>query len=593
MENSAEPDSARKIKAFWTRTDHRNTEQVKRRQRSIQTNLIRIDKNSLTGIFGGTRGETYHTTLTSCGCYDFTKRRRPCKHMYRLAEELNQTVIQPTEVLSSSKEKVADVPSPLGKAALSPSRSLTFDSNIQSTIAGSIFDLEPKDSKIEPIASGASVVKNSPRTPEATNARPAVQADEVKSLHKVEDRGKRKSFAGSTLTFLKSVCATILFVTLAIGGCLADSKKSSPGCHSGNRSSSGRQASRTPTRGATSPRPQYVDTRIESPKPTPRFNVPENSIAAGITPLQPIPEKSYLKQKEQIPSKTTSDKVALKPMPHSIASLDLTTALKNKEVDAAIFFPKAGLKKPMTSPPDKYATFSSAGIYPATKQPVEAAVASESTNVAARAWSGQCVGILDGDTISVMRDGKAVKVRLYGIDSPERKQDFGQKARDFIGEHAFRKNVTVIPVDMDRYGRIVAQITIDQDEAEYTEIAHVEVNGVNLSRALVTSGFAWVYDQYCSTPECDEWRALQNRAKQEKRGLWSRSDAIAPWEWRRRQRRETYGAQAAARYHGNVYSLIFHRPSCMHFNCQSCIKIFDERNKAIQAGYRPCDICRP
>lgn len=457
-------------------------EQQERRERSVFTNPISIDKDKGIGRFRGSCGETYRVTLTSCDCCDFRKRRLTCKHIYRLKDELGYPHIPIDATI-----RPIDIPHPV-QEVVQPSGA------------------EPK------------------------------QCEELKNIHQnngAEERGKKPSFVSSALTFLKKVCASIIIVTLIVVYCLPDSKSSSPGDSPGKRLSSGVRSSGSVARINDSSSPRNTDVRIETTKPAPESDAPTKNIAAD-TPSPP-----------QIP--------------------------------------------------DKYELFAISGPSYASRLPAEPSMRSEVANATTGAWTGECVGISDGDTISVMRDGKPVKVRLYGIDSPERGQDFGERAREFVGRLAFRKNVTVIPVDMDRYGRIVAQISIDSDEDEDIEIAHVEVNGVNLSRSLVESGFAWVYDQHCTAPECNDWRALQDQARLEKRGLWSHLDAISPWEWRRRQKRESYGMQATeqVQYHGNTSSLIFHRPSCRHFNCRNCTKLFDDRHTAIQAGYRPCDICRP
>ena len=78
----------------------------------------------------------------------------------------------------------------------------------------------------------------------------------------------------------------------------------------------------------------------------------------------------------------------------------------------------------------------------------------------AMAWEGKVVGIADGDTIKVMHDGHGEKIRLYGIDTPERHQDFGTKAKQFTSDKVFGKVVRVEAIDRDRYGRTVGVIHI-------------------------------------------------------------------------------------------------------------------------------------
>ncbi|NLJ26386.1 MAG: nuclease [Deltaproteobacteria bacterium] len=212
------------------------------------------------------------------------------------------------------------------------------------------------------------------------------------------------------------------------------------------------------------------------------------------------------------------------------------------------------------------------------------------------AWSGKVVGISDGDTITVMHDGKGEKIRLYGVDCPESHQDFGSRAKQFTSGKVFGKTVDIEPVDTDRYGRTVGIVKSD---------------GQAINRTLIDSGMAWVYDQYCTRSECTEWRRLQEKAHAGKVGLWSIPNPTPPWEFRHSSSKSTWsmllatntssGAstsssqvqQTESAYHGNVKSHVFHRPSCRHYDCKNCTAVFGSRDEAIKAGYRPCGICGP
>lgn len=199
------------------------------------------------------------------------------------------------------------------------------------------------------------------------------------------------------------------------------------------------------------------------------------------------------------------------------------------------------------------------------------------------AWEGKVVGISDGDTIQVMHNGKAEKIRLYGIDCPESHQDFGGKAKQFTGAMAFGKIVDVKTMDTDRYGRTVGL---------------VHVNGKILNEELIKAGLAWHYTRYCKEPFCSKWQIYQEEAKSKKIGLWSMREPIPPWDFRRAARNGTPQknagvSYAVGSYHGNVSSKAFHRPSCKHFNCKNCTVIFKTREEAISKGYHPCGMCRP
>jgi len=134
-------------------------------------------------------------------------------------------------------------------------------------------------------------------------------------------------------------------------------------------------------------------------------------------------------------------------------------------------------------------------------------------------FTGKVVGVSDGDTYKIMRDGKAVKVRLYGIDCPEKAQDFGQVAKQFASDLVFGKNVKVEITDTDRYGRFIGKV--------YTE------SGVYVNAALVEAGMAWWYRAYAKNDT--ELERLETAARQAKRGLWA-MEATPPWEWRKNKR---------------------------------------------------------
>lgn len=138
------------------------------------------------------------------------------------------------------------------------------------------------------------------------------------------------------------------------------------------------------------------------------------------------------------------------------------------------------------------------------------------------AWPGKVVSVTDGDTIKVLDPGgQQVKVRLYGIDSPEKKQSFGQVATKYTANMIAGKTVEIEEVDRDRYGRIVGIVLI---------------GGVNVNQELVSNGYAWVYHQYCRRPECQNWQSLEQEAQAKKIGLWADPKPIPPWEWRSKKR---------------------------------------------------------
>jgi len=107
-----------------------------------------------------------------------------------------------------------------------------------------------------------------------------------------------------------------------------------------------------------------------------------------------------------------------------------------------------------------------------------------------------------------------VKIRLYGIDTPERRQPFGTKAKQFTSDLCFGKTVEVETVDTDRYGRTVALIRSE--------------NGKVLKEEILSVGFAWVYERYCMKSICSEWKRLEDEARAVGLGLWKDKDPVPP-----------------------------------------------------------------
>lgn len=128
------------------------------------------------------------------------------------------------------------------------------------------------------------------------------------------------------------------------------------------------------------------------------------------------------------------------------------------------------------------------------------------------------IDIADGDTLTLLKDNKKVKIRLGGIDAPERKQAFGNRSRESLEELCAGKQASYRTQDTDRYGRVVAQVTCE---------------GKDANRAQVERGMAWVYEQYNKDRALP---GLEAQARAERRGLWADARPVAPWSWRKSNR---------------------------------------------------------
>lgn len=139
----------------------------------------------------------------------------------------------------------------------------------------------------------------------------------------------------------------------------------------------------------------------------------------------------------------------------------------------------------------------------------------------AKTLTGVVVGVADGDTITVLdAERQQHKIRLAGIDAPEKKQAFGQKSKASLSSMVFGKTVTVEWTKRDRYRRIIGVVL---------------VNGVDSNLEQVKAGMAWWYRQYAkeqTAPQRAAYEAAENQAKVGRVGLWVDANPMAPWEFR-------------------------------------------------------------
>ncbi len=115
----------------------------------------------------------------------------------------------------------------------------------------------------------------------------------------------------------------------------------------------------------------------------------------------------------------------------------------------------------------------------------------------------------------MLHNGKGERIRLHGIDCPEKRQAFGKRAKQFTSTLVFGRTATVQVMDRDRYGRTVGEVLLP--------------DGRSLNRELVRAGFAWMYRRYTNDQSLSD---LEEEARVAQRGLWADQNPIPPWEWR-------------------------------------------------------------
>ncbi|MFD1631725.1 thermonuclease family protein [Pseudopedobacter beijingensis] len=140
--------------------------------------------------------------------------------------------------------------------------------------------------------------------------------------------------------------------------------------------------------------------------------------------------------------------------------------------------------------------------------------------VAQQILQGKVIRIADGDTVTILdKRNNQTRVRLYGIDCPEKGQDFGSVARKFTSDLCFGQQVKVIVKDKDRYGRTVGLIFNEKHQ--------------NINLELLNAGLAWHYTPY---DKSKEFAQAQANAKNLKLGLWAHPNPVAPWEFRKNKK---------------------------------------------------------
>ena len=141
-----------------------------------------------------------------------------------------------------------------------------------------------------------------------------------------------------------------------------------------------------------------------------------------------------------------------------------------------------------------------------------------STSLHAQSYSGKVTAVKDGDTIEMLVNGKAMRIRLFGIDSPEKGQPFAQKARQYTADLCFGKTVKAVQRSRDPYGRVVADVYLPDKRL--------------LNETLVRNGYAWHFKKFSKS---EPLATAEREAKAAKRGLWTEPSPVAPWNWRKQK----------------------------------------------------------
>lgn len=224
-------------------------------------------------------------------------------------------------------------------------------------------------------------------------------------------------------------------------------------------------------------------------------------------------------------------------------------------------------------------------------------------------FSGSVVSVLDGDTIEVLHNTRPERIRLNGIDCPEKGQAYGQKAKQAASALVFGKEVALLTYGLDKYGRTIADVLLP--------------DGTNVNHELVKDGWCWWYRKYA--PGNIELEKLEKSARESKKGLWVDQAPVPPWVYRKAKRGQSLDPSDMVPFDvetedgvssrgppgfgvvppisstspspypiiGNRRSHIYHRPECPNYS-QVAPKnrvAFNSVAEAEAAGYRVAGNC--
>ncbi len=132
------------------------------------------------------------------------------------------------------------------------------------------------------------------------------------------------------------------------------------------------------------------------------------------------------------------------------------------------------------------------------------------------------IHVSDGDTFTILNNNRQQKIRIQGIDAPEKKMPFGNVSKMYLNDLCYGQDVALIYITTDRYGRTVA-------------LARLR-DGRDISSEMIKAGLAWHYLKYSSDKNLGK---LEAQARKLRIGLWQDKDPQAPWEYRKLKRQNS------------------------------------------------------
>lgn len=154
-------------------------------------------------------------------------------------------------------------------------------------------------------------------------------------------------------------------------------------------------------------------------------------------------------------------------------------------------------------------------------------------------YTGTVIKVHDGDTINVRDSHGAIhKIRLHAVDAPELKQSHGNNAQHWLSDQILNKTIKIAVISKDRYQREVGKVLQPDPECDPTTVCDTDTD-MNLK--LLENGLVWWYKDYAKEQSKQDkalYSDAEQRAKEQRIGLWEEHEPTPPWTWRKARRQE-------------------------------------------------------
>lgn len=148
--------------------------------------------------------------------------------------------------------------------------------------------------------------------------------------------------------------------------------------------------------------------------------------------------------------------------------------------------------------------------------------------------AGKVINVADGDTLTVLTaNNQQHRVRIAGIDAPEKAQPFGNRSRQNLHAIAHGKEALADCPKIDRYGRKVCKVWVEPADCPTCG------KTLDVGYAQISAGLAWWYRAYAKEQSLEDrgrYESEEMDARLRRRGLWVEGSPLPPWDWRKGER---------------------------------------------------------